>query len=182
MRYIEAPTYLYKDGFIKPFSSNCTVFDENSIFLGGSITGAWNWQKYLASKLEYNWTIFNPRRENYDGLIPNAEREQITWEFKALQFCRNIVFYFSHETLAPITLFEYGKMLKSNKNLFVCIHPEYKRKNDVWIQTELELNEYAQEKNRKVVFCETLDGVVQSIEQHVPYLENGEWKKVNHNS
>lgn len=58
-----------------------------------------------------------------------------------IKFCENILFYFSKETVAPITLFEYGTLLEQfnqgKKIIHVAIHPEYPRKNDVLIQTEL---------------------------------------------
>jgi hypothetical protein len=114
----------------------------NALFLAGSITGAYDWQKYAAAKLSM-YDVVNPRRANYHSMDPAVEREQITWEFDQLNACRNILFWFSFETLAPITLFEYGSMLRKNvgrdkyQNIFVGIHPDYKRKNDVIIQTEL---------------------------------------------
>jgi hypothetical protein len=42
--------------------------------------------------------------------------------------------------MAPITLFEYGKVLKTHDHsrIFVGIHPDYPRLRDVVIQTELE--------------------------------------------
>lgn len=161
MEYIEALKYLTDDYF-----ETGKVKPENSIFLAGSITGAWDWQKELGKKIIHKWNVFNPRRENYSGLVPNAEREQITWGFKALDFCDTIVFYFSHETLAPITLFEYGKMLKSEKNLFVCVHPDYKRKNDVFTQTDLHhryggRHNFGPEKTFK--FCNDLDQLADEV-------------------
>ena len=133
MKYIEAPQR------IKLGSDN--VYPHNSIFLAGSITGAVDWQNRAKDCLIPYYNVFNPRRENYSTFDPSVEKEQITWEHDHLLFCDNIMFYFSHETLAPITLLEYGKMLSIAQwvqlNIFVCIHPEYKRKNDVLIQTEL---------------------------------------------
>lgn len=128
MKYYEAPNPipdLYDRDRIK------------SIFLAGSITGAVNWQKEMVNIIFPYYHIFNPRRSNFDVTDSNMEKEQITWEFNALRYCPTVLFYFSSETLAPITLFEYGKMLLSHKNLFVCVHPDYKRKNDVLIQTAL---------------------------------------------
>lgn len=133
MNYYEAPDYTYfsQDGLP-------TIKKSDSIFLAGSITGAMNWQEEMVKKLLPYYHVFNPRRKNFDVTKPEMEKEQITWEYEALYFCNSVMFYFAPETLAPITLFEYGKMLMSHKALFVCIHPEYKRKNDVIIQTELE--------------------------------------------
>lgn len=128
--YVEAPAD-FRGGDLLP-----------KIFLGGSITGAWDWQAKVAPPLlDAGWAVFNPRRANFDVLDPKVEDEQITWEHYWLTRVDAIIFYFSHETLAPITLFEYGAALEESKNrplrIFPCIHPDYKRKRDVIIQTRL---------------------------------------------
>jgi hypothetical protein len=134
--YLEAPNYANK-------------FPNNSIFLAGSITGAWNWQEKVAKKLLPFYSVINPRRENFNALDRRQEEIQITWEHHYLSVCKNILFYFSHETLAPITLLELGAILESAKhlpfsrNVYICIHPEYKRKNYVIIQTRLRNNKYS---------------------------------------
>ena len=131
MKYYEAPN-------TPNFNEWVDCPSRTSLFLAGSITGAWNWQNKVTEKLSPYYNIFNPRRENYDSLIDGQERIQIKWEWQMLNHCENLLFYFSNETLAPITLFEYGKFLENTKKkIYVCIHPEYKRKNDVLIQTEL---------------------------------------------
>jgi hypothetical protein len=113
-----------------------------TVFLGGSITGAHDWQLEAKKTLLPHFNIFNPRRENYSTFDPNVEREQITWEHTYLNNCSILLFYFSWQTLAPITLLEYGAALESTKitsyqKIYAAIHPDYKRKNDVIIQTEL---------------------------------------------
>lgn len=150
MRYIEAPNMPVINGDIYDVCS----FYSKSIFLAGSITGAENWQLKAAEKLIHHYNVFNPRRKNYDVMDPALE-EQITWEFKQLRECRNILFWFSWETNAPITLFEYSKELMRNKNLFIGIHPDYKRKNDVLIQTKLERPDLA----KSIVF--SLDELIE---------------------
>ena len=141
-QYIEAPNSVYLS----------SLLNSKSVFLGGSITGAWDWQKEVAGKLLPKFNVINPRRTNYVW-SEQEERNQINWEFQYLKGCDIILFYFSHETLAPITLFEYGKFLGRLQNnywqkAYVCIHPEYKRRNDVIIQTELESPEMA----KKILF------------------------------
>ncbi len=129
-QYIEAPNRAAPIDFTR------------SIFLAGSITGAYDWQKAAADKLLPFFHVFNPRRANYDVMDPSQERIQISWEHDYLYYSTIILFFFSHETLAPITLLEYGAWLEQSKmtpwkKIYTCIHPEYKRKNDVVIQTEL---------------------------------------------
>ena len=89
--------------------------------------------------LTNHYNIFNPRRENYNGLDPKLEQEQITWEYHCIHQCKYILFWFAKETLAPITLFELGSALHTHDHskIFIGIDPEYKRKNDVIIQTRL---------------------------------------------
>jgi hypothetical protein len=140
-QYIEAPNYSIEIARLNP---------EECLFLAGSITGAEDWQKDLAFKyidpnrVEYlrlidHYNVFNPRRENYNGLDPKLEQEQITWEYHCIHHCKHILFWFAKETLAPITLFELGSVLHTHdhSNISIGIDPEYKRKNDVIIQTRL---------------------------------------------
>lgn len=129
--YIEAPNYL-----------KTSDFENKAIFLGGSITGAYDWQARAAQRLvEAGFQVFNPRRRGYDKLIEGIEDEQIEWEYLHLEATLIHLYWFSHETLAPITLFELGCYLHSTlhdkKKLYVGTHPNYQRKNDVRIQIGL---------------------------------------------
>ena len=151
MNYYEAPANIYDQINSR---SDC-------IFLAVSITGSSDWQTPMIEKLLPYYHIFNPRRKNFDVTKPEMEKEQIEWEYEALGYCKTIMFYFAPQTLAPITLFEYGKMLMdSDKMLFVCVHPEYKRKNDVLIQTDLE-NEFLAQR-----ICFDLDTLAEQIINH----------------
>lgn len=131
---------------------------EQSIFLAGSISNAKNWQQTIAEisyeglKLGDIFNIFNPRRENYNVFDPKLELEQIEWEYRAIHFCGQILFWFSNETLAPITLFELGSALHTHipDNIFIGIDPEYQRKNDVIIQTSLRDKDLAE----RIVFSQ----------------------------
>jgi len=139
---------------------------QHSIFIAGSITGATNWQKGVAEKLLPYYHVFNPRRADFDVSNPLVEREQITWEYDHIKRCQTILFYFAPETLAPITLFEYGKVLVSKSHaIYVCVHPDYQRKNDVIIQTELEFSHIAKE----IVF--NLDEMVDEIIKDKKWLD-----------
>jgi len=131
--YIEAPNYVCPS----------SIHDwSKTIFLGGSITGASNWQEEAAKDLLPYFTVFNPRRASFDTKDKKVEREQITWEHRYLTLLEINLFYFSYETVAPITLLELGAALEKAKieqckKIYISIHPEYTRKNDVIIQTEL---------------------------------------------
>jgi len=145
MRYIKAPEY--PDNYIFDY--------DNNLFLAGSILGASNWQEDIIKikkvrkqdQKEYTlldrYNIYNSRRDNFNSLELEIQRKQIEWEFYHLsEVCGKILFWFAEETLAPITLFEYGKVLGRATgditNVFVGVHPNYARKDDVIIQTELE--------------------------------------------
>lgn len=137
MQYIEAPH----------FSLDIARLNAaDNLFLAGSITGAHDWQKEMAFKKYFPYpslidyfNVFNPRRVDFDASDPNVEKEQITWEYHCIHHCNHILFWFAPETLAPITLFELGSALNTHKheNIYIGIDPEYKRKNDVIIQTSL---------------------------------------------
>lgn len=129
MKYIQCPT-IYQP---KP--------TDYSVFLAGGITGCDDWQTWVVEelktfKLVKNLVVINPRRENWNSSIKNEE--QIGWEFDHIKKASSVCFYFTPPTLNPITLLEYGKLLVSNKDLTVCVHPDYARKEDVYIQTRLE--------------------------------------------
>jgi hypothetical protein len=112
-----------------------------SLFLAGGITGCPPWQDVAKSKLLSSevsiGTIYNPRRENFPISDSNAAREQIEWEFKALNRADMILFWFHKEQIQPIALFELGRWSGTKKKLFVGADPEYSRRQDVEIQLEL---------------------------------------------
>lgn len=135
MRYIEA--------FSKEHESNYTIFDKgidgHSVFLAGGISNCEDWQSQIIKYLEKtNLVVINPRRSDFDITNTNESVKQIEWEHRHLKLADYILFWFPQETLCPITLFEYGKWLVSNKFLIVGCHSEYKRKLDVIEQTKLE--------------------------------------------
>lgn len=119
----------------------------NNLFLAGSISSAEDWQtkviQYNHGELFKYYNIFNPRRKDFDVNDRDMEEQQICWEFQMInKYCKNILFWFSYETVAPITLYEYGRVLSHYYNydrVYVGIHPDYKRKRDVEIQTKLAL-------------------------------------------
>jgi len=112
--------------------------NERALFLAGGVTSCPPWQPIVVDLLkETNLTLLNPRREHFDSSNPDLAFEQIKWEFDHIMKAAAIMFWFCAETLCPITLFEYGKWIAQDKPLFVGCHPDYKRKNDLLIQTSL---------------------------------------------
>lgn len=124
MKYVEAP-----DEF---------TTDTKSLFLAGGITGCPNWQHQVVSKLLFtDVVLFNPRRLNFPIEDPTASLKQVDWEHRYLRKATAVSFWFPSETLCPIVLYELGAWSMTDKPLFIGVDPEYKRKNDVVIQTSL---------------------------------------------
>jgi Nucleoside 2-deoxyribosyltransferase like len=119
------------------------------VFLAGGISNCPNWQSDVLDRLrKYEVitnspvTICNPRRDNFNTAKAEDSALQIQWEHTYLKLSNIIFFWFPCETLCPITLFEYGKMLVESRHrnleLIVGCHPDYKRKFDVQYQTFLD--------------------------------------------
>lgn len=110
----------------------------NAIFLAGEITGCLDWQQDVVEMLKHtDLVLLNPRRKDFPIHNPNAAREQIIWEYSHIDMADAVLFWFSPETLNPIVLYELGAQSQSTKPIFIGVHPEYKRRQDVEIQTEL---------------------------------------------
>jgi len=171
MKYIEAPNY---ENFHNPYPS---------VFFAGSITGAKDWQKNLFDRIKFcNGTVYNPRRENFNMSDPNESAEQISWEYHQLHQADIIIFYFSHESLAPITLFELGAALERNltkenrQQIFIYCEPEYRRKFDVEYQTEMILNTYVDtvKNSPKRHFVEYYSDYDEFVEKLIEFIVNRE--------
>lgn len=116
--------------------------NDSLVFVAGGISGCPLWQDdfvKMMMDLKWNGTLINPRRVIYPE-DPDWEDDhfQISWEFRHLRISDTVIFWFPCETLCPITLFEYGKMLGQAKDVVVGVHPDYKRRKDIIIQTSLE--------------------------------------------
>ncbi len=124
MLYIEAPNTFYGT--------------DKSLFLAGGITGCPDWQRELVDLLkEEDIVLLNPRRANFPITDKSASEAQIKWEYDQLRRASAISFWFPKETLCPIVLFEWGAWCGTTKPLFIGVHQEYPRKQDIEIQTKL---------------------------------------------
>lgn len=81
--------------------------------------------------------IINPRRRDWPEGDEQAGLKQIEWEHEYLRRSDLIVFWFPHETLCPITLYELGAWSMTDVPILVGMHPEYARRFDVETQTRL---------------------------------------------
>lgn len=103
MDVIKPPNNLYEN-----------YFGQFSIFAGGSIEQgkAEMWQDRLAEELkDVQGVIFNPRRDNWDASLEQrisnpVFKEQVDWEFAAIELAHKLFFYFDPNTLSPITIGE----------------------------------------------------------------------------
>lgn len=112
--------------------------DEDSIFLAGGITNCPDWQQDMVSLLQdSDLTLLNPRRKDFPIGDPNAALKQIAWEHNQLRNADKILFWFPHETLCPIVLYELGAWTVSDKPIFIGVDPDYEKRQDVEIQTQL---------------------------------------------
>ena len=118
-----------------------------SIFLAGGITGCPDWQasmkNYIATECP-GLNVLNPRRASFDVKDQSAHKEQITWEFNALNQATAILFWFPCETVCPITLYELGvwavKHNTKGAKIMVGCHRDYVRRTDVKTQLSLEIS------------------------------------------
>jgi hypothetical protein len=117
-----------------------TEFDGSgpSLFLAGGITGCSDWQQQAVAGLaDLPLMLLNPRRTDFPISDPSAALAQIEWEHRHLHKADAILFWFPPETLCPITLYELGAWSMTAKPIFVGVHPDYRRRQDVEIQTRL---------------------------------------------
>lgn len=109
-----------------------------AIFLAGGISNCPDWQAEIVELLKPStWTILNPRRHNFPIHDPDASLKQIEWEHKHLRVAHTILFWFPQESICPIALYELGAWSMTDKPIFIGMHPNYPRRQDVEIQTKL---------------------------------------------
>ncbi len=110
---------------------------KKKIFLAGGISNCKDWQCELKDYLkDEDVVLFNPRRDNFT-LNKKNSMKQIEWEFNSFKKSNAVSFWFTHETLCPITLFELGKESELSIPVFVGIDPKYVRRLDLEIQLKL---------------------------------------------
>ena len=128
--------------FTAPKPINSRNFKQKSIFLAGSIEEgtAEKWQTKCAKILSKKYTIFNPRRgewdDNWKQSIHTPEfYRQVSWELNGQEKADYILMYFDPKTRSPISLLELGLFAASQKMLVIC--PEgFWRKGNVDIVCE----------------------------------------------
>jgi hypothetical protein len=140
-QYIEAP-------------NNCKIENNFSVFLAGGISGCSNWQKEIVNHFKsYNlMTIINPRRKSFDISKKEETVKQICWEYNRLRESSCILFWFTDETLQPIALYELGAALeRALQPIIIGTDINYKRRDDILIQSKLSGYSHPIRKNKKEV-------------------------------
>ena len=121
-------------------------WDKPTVFLAGGITDCPEWQDEVIKKLDdIEAYVFNPRRKNFPIHDPSAAREQIKWEFDALERCDLFTMWFSAgKSDQPICMYELGRNIAlhtmspySPITIAIGVEPSYRREQDVKIQLEL---------------------------------------------
>ena len=131
------------------------------IFLAGGITNCPDWQgeviKHIKDdivttlKQEMTYMVLvNPRHEKFNAEDKSATRNQIGWEFKWLERADILsILYSDSESVQPIALYELGRNIVRMQMKFpadwrdriiISVDENYKRKEDVIVQTELATN------------------------------------------
>lgn len=116
-----------------------------TIFLGGGITGCWDWQQALIAKLDLpdDVLLCNPRRAEFpaDPTLHDAfavSEEQVIWEHNHLMAADLILFYFTGDrSPQPIVLYELGRYAALGYPLIVTVEPGYPRAVDVELQLRM---------------------------------------------
>lgn len=120
--------------------------DKKAVFLAGSIEmgRAERWQDAVVEALkDEDILILNPRRSDWNSKweqsIDHPQfREQVEWELKSLERADQVLMYFAPNTMAPITLLEFGLYAKEQpEKLVVCCPDGYWRKGNVDIVCNL---------------------------------------------
>ena len=113
---------------------------KKAVFLAGSIEmgRAERWQDAVVEALAgQDILILNPRRSDWDSSweqsIKHPQfRQQVEWELKALERADMVLMYFAPDTMAPVTLLEFGLYAKSApEKLVICCPDGYWRKGNV---------------------------------------------------
>lgn len=117
-------------------------FERIPVFLAGGISNCPNWQDQAIGVINLDkFDVINPRREG-DLAKDGAEaRRQIEWEHRGLRESVIALFWFPKESICPITLLEYGRMLERADTHGVRIIAgydfDYQRGFDLEVQTQL---------------------------------------------
>jgi hypothetical protein len=143
--------------------------EDVTLFLGGSIDmgSAENWQDRIARDLDSynNLVMLNPRRDGWDSSwehdpTPGSKFfEQVDWELKWQEESTLLIYYFSPDSKAPITLLELGLFADSTTIVF-CPKSFYRYGN-----VRMVCDRYG------ILMFETYDDFVRAVRKFLDLLE-----------
>jgi len=109
------------------------------LYLAGGIRSTHDWRSEVEEALkDTNLTIINPVHIGFTEKSAIAQHNQIAWEQMAISLSDAILFWFTPETLCPMTLYELGyAMSRGEQRLFIGTDPCYARRVDVQVQLKL---------------------------------------------
>lgn len=116
-----------------------------TIFLAGAIDmgKAKDWQKEVVEALsKFDIQILNPRRTDWDSSweqsADNAEfATQVVWEHNAMDAADMVIFVFTKDSKAPITMYELGRFGREKDSL-VCVEEGFYRQGNMDIYCRLD--------------------------------------------
>ncbi len=147
MQYVEAP-FEYQA-------------DEPSVFLAGGVGDIESWQVKVASMLcGTRWVVLNPRWLSYPHGDHEVDRQQIAWEERHMNKASLIAFWFPGKSVCPITFFELGLVLNTNKPIVVGAHPSYPRRFD--------LEEHVRLRRPAIDVVDSIDALVAGVIEAYP--------------
>lgn len=116
-----------------------------TIFLAGSIdmgkTRPWHEEVFKALK-DLDIQILSPKRDDWDdSWTQEADdpqfREQVTWEFNAMRSADLILYCFTKESKAPVTMYELGRF-GDEKDCIVCVEEGFYRQGNLHLYCEFD--------------------------------------------
>jgi hypothetical protein len=173
-RYLEAPNDLGVD---------YDKFRRRLSLVGGMSTKE-NWQLEVMESLKgLDILLVNPRRQDHYGFKLAAgydeSRRQIQWESFWRTVATQVMFWFSDDTLQPISLLELGQELTitrhfhlPNKAIFIGIHPEYERRFDLMTYIPIINGNFSVDN-----ISDSLDGLVKQVITYNNNLDHYENKR-----
>ncbi len=123
--------------------SRPAIHGKKSVFLAGttSPTADRDWREVLIEALSHlPVTFFNPLRPDWDSswredVTFEPFREQVHWELDMQEHADVVVIYYGPNTVAPISLLEFGLCARSGKAIVAC-HRDYMKRGNVHIVSE----------------------------------------------
>lgn len=117
--------------------------EKYTIFLAGSIDmgKARPWHEEVFEALApFDITLLSPKREEWDASWDQCKdcepfREQVLWEHKGMEDADCIIFCFTKESKAPVTMYELGRFANV-KDALVCVEEGFYRQGNLDIYME----------------------------------------------